>query len=133
MNQNHDLKILDLPIEIQENILVNIDTNTKLESVCLLWNEICKKNVIKNVRIPCVCTKSPHHAMVCNGMGHPCICIGSPHHALRCRGINHPCICIGGTHHAWRCRWINHPCIYNGNLNYDLNCKSPNHININVY
>ena len=85
MNRN----IIDLPIEIQENILVNIDTNTKLESVCLLWNEICKKNVIKNVRIPCVCTKSPHHAMVCNGMGHPCIYNGNLNYDLNCKSPNH--------------------------------------------
>ena len=44
--------LTELPTELQEKILVNITDNTKLNLVCSLWNEICKKEVIRNLRFP---------------------------------------------------------------------------------
>jgi hypothetical protein len=49
------MDIQSLPVEIQEKILVNITTDTKIELVCKLWNEICKKEVIKKIRFSCIC------------------------------------------------------------------------------
>jgi hypothetical protein len=39
------MDIQSLPVELQEKILVNITIDTKIELVCKLWNEICKKEV----------------------------------------------------------------------------------------
>ena len=47
--------LTELPTELQEKILVNITDNTKLNLVCSLWNEICKKEVIRNLRFSCIC------------------------------------------------------------------------------
>ena len=49
------MNIISLPIEIQERILINVNEETKIELVCRLWNEICKKEVIVNRRFGCVC------------------------------------------------------------------------------
>ena len=40
------MDIQRLPVELQEKILVNVAIDTKIELVCKLWNEICKKHPI---------------------------------------------------------------------------------------
>ena len=57
--------ITEFPIELQEKILGNVKDNTRLNLVCTLWNEICKKDIIKDLRVPCICNKSVFHAMKC--------------------------------------------------------------------
>jgi len=120
------MSILSLPIELQERILVNIADDTKIELVCQLWNEICKKKIIHNLRFPCICLTSPHHAVVCKSIEHICICKEGPHHAMACNVLEHPCICLDdpdSVHHALRCRGDNHPCICNPNANFVINCR----------
>lgn len=142
------MNILSLPTEIQEKILVNINEETKIELVCRLWNNICKKEVIVNRRFQCVCLEvcfspksikqckskrhkcicnySVHHAIVCKATNHPCICKNGPHHAKFCKGTSHPCICLDdrdSVHHALMCRGENHPCICNRYSNFVLHCK----------
>ena len=142
------MNILSLPVELQEKILVNIPHETKIELVCHLWNEICKKEVIVNQRFhcnclelrltagpfdqckskrhKCICNLSVHHSRVCRATNYPCICKNSPHHAKYCKGTSHPCICKDdpdSVHHALMCRGINHPCICNRYLNFTRNCK----------
>ena len=142
------MNILSLPIEIQERILININEETKIELVCHLWNEICKKEVIVNQRFhcnclelrltagpfdqckskrhKCICNLSVHHAGVCRATNHPCICKHGPHHAKYCKSTTHPCICKDdpdSVHHALMCRGGNHPCICNEYSNFSLYCK----------
>ena len=142
------MNIISLPIEIQERILINVNEETKIELVCHLWNEICKKEVIVNQRFHCICLELPltagpfdqckskrhkcicnlsvHHARVCRATNHPCICKHGPHHAKYCKGTTHPCICKDdpdSVHHALMCRGENHPCICNRYLNFTRNCK----------
>ena len=120
------MNILSLPIEIQEKILVNINEETKIELVCRLWNDICKKEVIVNRRFQCVCLEvcfSPKSIKQCKSKRHKCICNYSVHHAIVCKATNHPCICKNGVHHALLCRAEKHPCICNGNPNFDSTCK----------
>ena len=142
------MNILSLPVELQEKILVNIPHETKIELVCHLWNEICKKEVIVNRRFSCICLEvclsprsfdqckssrhkcicnlSVHYARVCRATNHPCICKNSPHHAKYCKGTSHPCICKDdpdSVHHALMCRGENHPCICNEYSNFSLYCK----------
>ena len=142
------MNILSLPVELQEKILVKISDETKIELVCHLWNEICKKEVIVNQRFhcnclelrltagpfdqckskrhKCICNLSVHHAGVCRATNHPCICKHGPHHAKYCKSTTHPCICKDdpdSVHHALMCRGENHPCICNRYLNFTRNCK----------
>ena len=77
------MNILSLPVELQENILVNIPHETKIELVCRLWNEICKKEVIVNRRFSCICLElclTLVHLISVN-LRHKCICNLSVHHA----------------------------------------------------
>ena len=142
------MNILSLPVELQEKILVNIPHETKIELVCHLWNEICKKEVIVNRRFSCICLEvclsprsfdqckskrhkcicnlSVHRARVCRATNHPCICKNGPHYAKYCKATTHPCICKDdpdSVHHALMCRGVNHPCICNRYLNFTRNCK----------
>ena len=121
------MDIQSLPVEIQEKILVNVTIDTKIELVCKLWNEICKKEVIKKIRVPCICSNLwPGYLKPCKSKIHRCICKKSPHHAKACRAKNHPCICQDdreSVHHALMCRGENHPCICNQYSNFVLNCR----------
>ena len=123
------MNILSLPTEIQEKILVNINEETKIELVCRLWNNICKKEVIVNRRFQCVCLEvcfSPKSIKQCKSKRHKCICKNGPHHAKFCKGTSHPCICLDdrdSVHHALMCRGENHPCICNRYSNFVLHCK----------
>ena len=120
--------ITELPIEIQEKIIIKVNDNTKLNLVCILWNQICKKNVIKNRRFPCICSLSLFHAIRCTASEHPCICltdIDSIHYALKCKASEHPCICNNGTlNHPTTCRAINHVCICQKSTHHMFRCRS---------
>ena len=121
------MDIQSLPVELHEKILVNINDDTKIELVCKLWNEICKKEVIKKIRFPCICSELwPGYLEPCKSKIHRCICKKSPHHAKACRAKNHPCICQDdrdSVHHALMCRGENHPCICNQYSNFVLYCR----------
>ena len=121
------MDIQRLPVELQEKILVNVTIDTKIELVCRLWNEICKKERIKKIRVPCICSNLwPGDLNPCKSKIHRCICKKSPHHAKACRANNHPCICQDdrdSVHHALMCRGENHPCICNQYSNFVLYCR----------
>lgn len=124
--------LTELPIEIQEKILVNVIDNTKLNLVCSLWNELCKRDIIKDKRFPCICNLSVFHAIKCKSRKHVCIClndIDSIHYALRCRATEHPCICSNGTpNHSTTCRSKIHNCICNIDEYHRMRCKSTFHL-----
>mgnify|MGYP003992410505 FL=1 len=124
--------LTEFPIELQEKILGNVKDNTRLNLVCLLWNEICKKDIIKDLRVPCICNKSVFHAMKCKSRNHPCICLNdkeSIHYALKCRALEHPCICSNGTpNHSTTCRAITHNCICNIDNYHKMRCKAIEHL-----
>ena len=124
--------LTDLPYEIQEKIIINIKDDTRLNLVCTLWNEICKKQIIKDLRFPCICNNNIWNAMKCKSTKHICICLtdkDSIHYALRCRALEHPCICSNGTpNHSTTCRAITHNCICNIDYYHRMRCRATFHI-----
>ena len=125
------MNILELPIELQEKIITNINNDTKLNLVCSLWNDICKKKIVKVLREPCVCLISPGYAMICKSINHPCICMedkDSAHCAWRCRADTHPCTCRNGcANHPTTCRADTHLCICDMSDIHRSRCKSSFH------
>jgi len=126
------MNITELPTEVQELIIVNVDENIKLNLVCFLWNEICKKKVIKLRRSNCICKISLYHVFECPSKIHQCICNldkESIHYAFRCKAKTHPCICKNGTpNHVTTCRANKHMCVCNMGKHFRNRCKSSKHI-----
>ena len=124
--------ITALPYEIQEKIMVNIKDDTRLNLVCTLWNEICKKQIIKDLRFQCICNTNIWNAMKCKSTKHHCICLNdldSIHYALKCRALEHPCICSNGTsNHSTTCRSIIHNCICDIDMYHRMRCRTTLHI-----
>jgi len=126
------MNITQLPIEIQELIIVNINDDTKLNLVCSLWNEICKKETIKLSGLNCICKLSLWYIIKCKSKIHHCICNidkESVHYALRCRATSHPCICKNGElNHVTTCRANTHLCVCNIDMHFTTRCRSSKHI-----
>ena len=124
--------LTELPTELQEKIIGNINDDTRINLVCTLWNEICKKEIIKDLRFPCICNTNIWNAMKCKSRKHQCICLtdkDSIHYAFRCRAAtNHPCICSNGTpNHSTVCKAIKHKCICFKDIYHRKRCKANIH------
>ena len=136
------MNIIELPIEIQENIIIHVDKQTQIQLVCKLWNEICKKKPISNKRDDCTCLDNVYK---CTTFFHKCICPMGSFSSINCRGhyhkcvcnisaLNckykgeHPCICKNSARSAGFCRYSGeHPCIcHRGRLNIK-NCRATKH------
>ena len=84
------MNIIELPIEIQEKILSNVDKETCLHLVCSLWNKICKKIYVSIKRPICLCDTK--FIFKCPTVSHKCICNSGTYSTIHCKGKVHPCV-----------------------------------------
>ena len=126
------MKINDLPIEILENIFIYLNYETKLELVCKLWYNICKKKYIKNYRKKCTCHLNPYSKIKCTSNHHECICMITPNHTKICIARKHYCVCnlisimnsnISNPNYISNCKSLKHPCVCHLGNYFRENCK----------
>ena len=97
------MNILELPTEVQENILSNVDKETRLQLVCKLWNEICKKKYVSKMRPICLCDTK--FIFKCPTTMHKCICNLGTYSTIHCKARVHPCVCLMAATSAFNCKF----------------------------
>ena len=80
------MNILNLPDQIQDNILINVGGGTQLELVCKNWYFKCRSKYVKKKREPCICFKGYAFSKKCKSKEHFCMCHKGMKEIMFCKG-----------------------------------------------